>query len=215
MTSEQRKIYKITILGDGGVGKTSLRKIYLGSDYSRGFSQIIGANFTTILIKFESVDSVAQIWDLAKHQRFSAVREVFYRGTSGCLLVFDITKRSTFENISSWIAELLKNNSQRLVPMILVGNKCDIIDTAKDQIMFEEPEKYSKNLSSWAGFSIPYFETSAKTGENINEPFETLFRNIADFDGGKGGLAPTPIVPGDYSDDSATLSRSLKDSKNL
>ena len=96
MGAGQRKIFKITLLGDGAVGKTSLRKTYLGEGFKDGYSMTIGADFAVKRLRIDDQDFVAQIWDLAGQQRFSAVREVYYRGTSGCLLVFDISRRSVF-----------------------------------------------------------------------------------------------------------------------
>ena len=181
MAAGQRKIFKITLLGDGAVGKTSLRKTYLGEGFKDGYSMTIGADFAVKRLRIDDQDFVAQIWDLAGQQRFSAVREVYYRGTSGCLLVFDISRRSSFENIPSWIAELLKNNSNRVVPIVLIGNKSDLRNTAKDPIMREQSEEYANSLSQWSGFSVPYIETSAKTGENVDEAFKTLLKNIVLF----------------------------------
>ncbi len=178
---QQRKIFKVTLLGDGAVGKTSLRKTYLGEGFESGYSMTIGADFAVKRLKIDNNDFVAQIWDLAGQQRFSAVREVYYRGTSGCLLVFDITRRASFENIPSWIAELLKNNYNRVVPIVLLGNKSDLRSSAKDPVLREQAEEYGRSLSEWSGFSVPYIETSAKTGENVDESFRTLLKNIVVF----------------------------------
>jgi len=200
MSAGQRKIFKITLLGDGAVGKTSLRKNYLGEGFKDGYSMTIGADFAVKQLKINYQDFVAQIWDLAGQQRFSAVREVYFRGTSGCLLVFDISRRSSFENIPSWIAELLKNNSNRIVPIVLVGNKSDLRATANDPILREQSEEYARSLSQWSGYSVPYIETSAKTGENVDEAFKTLLKNVSSFYGSSDGLAPTPY-PRDPGDD--------------
>lgn len=179
--SSNRKIFKISLLGDGAVGKTSLRKTYLGEGFKEGYSMTLGADFAVKRLRIGDQDFVAQIWDLAGQQRFSAVREVYYRGTSGCLLVFDISRRNSFENIPSWIAELLKNNGNRVVPLILIGNKADLRDVAKSPVLRDEAEEYARSLSSWSGFSVPYIETSAKTGENVDEAFKTLLKNIVLF----------------------------------
>jgi len=178
MDQQHKKIFKVTLLGDGAVGKTSLMKTYLGEGFKSGYSMTIGADFAVKRLKIDGHDFVAQIWDLAGQQRFSAVREVYYRGTSGCLLVFDITRRVSFENIPSWIAELLKNNNNRIVPLILIGNKSDLRPTAKDPVLREQAEEYARSLSAWSGFTVPYIETSAKTGENVDEAFKTLLKNI-------------------------------------
>ena len=174
-------LVKIVLAGDGAVGKTTLRRRYLGEGFQASYLMTIGADFAVKRLRIDDQDFVAQIWDLAGQQRFSAVREVYYRGTSGCLLVFDISRRSSFENIPSWIAELLKNNSNRVVPIVLIGNKSDLRANAKDPIMREQSEEYARSLSAWSGFTVPYIETSAKTGENVDEAFKTLLKNIVLF----------------------------------
>ena len=183
MGSGQRSIFKITLLGDGTVGKTSLRKTFLGEGFREGYSMTIGADFAVKHIQMADHHFVAQIWDLAGQQRFSSVREIYYRGTSGCLLVFDITRRSSFENIPSWIYELLKNNFNKVVPLIIIGNKSDLRDSAKDPVMSSEAVQYAKTLTEWSGFKVPYVETSAKTGEHVEEAFLELLQNIMSFFG--------------------------------
>ena len=181
MGSARRRILKVTVLGDGTVGKTSLRKTYLGEGFKEGYSMTIGADFAVKYVNINDQEVIAQIWDLAGQQRFSTVRETYYRGTSACLLVFDITQRSSFENIPSWIGELLENNSNRLVPISLIGNKSDLRDSAKDPIMPQQAEEYAEALSQWSGFTVPYVETSAKNGQNVDTAFTELLQNAVGF----------------------------------
>ena len=181
MGSGRRTILKMTVLGDGTVGKTSLRKTYLGEGFKEGYSMTIGADFAVKYVTINDQEIIAQIWDLAGQQRFSTVRETYYRGTSASFLVFDITRRVTFENIPNWIGELLENNSNRLVPLALIGNKSDLRDNARDPIMPDQAKEYAKALSEWSGINVPYFETSAKNGENVETAFTELIRNTIDF----------------------------------
>jgi small GTP-binding protein len=122
------------------------------------------------------------IWDLAGQPRFKAVREGFYRGTKGALLVFDVTRKDTYENIPRWIMELLNNNQKRKVPMILIGNKSDLRGSLYKTIPSEHGENYAKELSIWSGYDVPYIETSAKFGDNVDQPFETLVKQIIKVD---------------------------------
>jgi len=182
LSNLHRKIFKIILLGDGAVGKTSLRKAYLGDNFRNGYNMTIGADFAVQHINLVDGSEVNfQIWDLAGQQRFSAVREVYYRGAQGCLLVFDISRRSSFENIPSWIAEYLKCNSNQRVPVVLVGNKSDLRTSANDPVSKVQVEEYANSLSAWSGIMVPYIETSAKTEDFVNVAFSELFKKVVEF----------------------------------
>ena len=174
--SNRRKIFKIVLLGDGAVGKTALRTRYLGEGFKKSYSMTIGADFAVKRVNLDGHEIVAQIWDLAGQIRFQSVREVYYQGATGALLVFDITRGETFENIPNWITELLENNNNRVVPMVLIGNKSDLRD--ENSITTESALEYATELSKWAGFEIPYFETSALDGSGVEEAFLTLVKNM-------------------------------------
>lgn len=225
MEPRRSRIYKITLLGDGSVGKTSLRKAYLGEDFKGDFNQTIGADFALKKLHLNGQNVVLQLWDFTSQQRntevrfnsfhsYLGVRKSYYRGTSGCLFVFDITQQSSFENIPSWIVALLKNNNERVTPMVLIGNKSDLRPYANDVIERKQAEDYAHSLSQWAGFSVAYIETSAITGENTLKAFETLLKNLDSQSGGGGGLAPYPRDPGDdMTGAAAGMPRRYKDDK--
>ncbi len=176
--SERRKIFKIVVLGDGAVGKTALRHQYLGEGFKQSYSMTIGADFAVKRVDLDGKEIVAQIWDLAGQLRFQSVREVYYQGATGGLLVFDITRQSTFASIPNWITELLENNKNKIVPMVLIGNKSDLRESTPEAISYESGMEYAKSLSDWSKFEIPYVETSALSGDNVEEAFATLLRNI-------------------------------------
>jgi small GTP-binding protein len=176
--AEHKKIYKIVLLGDGAVGKTALRHRYLGDAFQQSYSMTIGADFAVKRVNIDGMEIVAQIWDLAGQTRFASVREVYYQGATGALLVYDITRSDTFEHVPTWITELLENNKNKVVPMVLIGNKSDLRDTSDEAISLEAGKEYAKSLSEWSSFDIPYVETSALSGENVDAGFATLLRNI-------------------------------------
>ncbi|MHA1203049.1 MAG: Rab family GTPase [Candidatus Heimdallarchaeaceae archaeon] len=176
------KTYKITLIGDGAVGKTSIRRSYLGETFKGNYSLTLGSDFATKILKVGDLNTNMIIWDLAGQPRFKAVREGFYRGTKGALLVFDVTRKDTYENIPRWIMELLNNNQKRKVPMILIGNKSDLRGSLYKTIPSEHGENYAEELSIWSGYDVPYIETSAKFGDNIDQPFETLIKQIIKAD---------------------------------
>lgn len=175
------KIYKLVLLGEGGVGKTALRHRYLGQGFKQNYQMTIGADFAA---KRDTVDGetiTAQIWDLAGQIRFSKVREGYYKGAVGALLVFDIVRRNTFEIIPEWLDELLRNNNEKMVPIILIGNKGDLRGMDQNEVTVEEAENYARALSEWSEFEVPYIETSALTGEQVDEAFQKLIRNINQY----------------------------------
>lgn len=166
------------LLGEGGVGKTSLRKRYLGEGFDKSYQMTIGADFAAKRMKIEGWDITANIWDLAGQIRFKAMRETYYRGVSGGLLVFDISRPDTFEDITKWIGELKKNNHDQIVPIILIGNKSDLRETIDSPVSQEEAIQYSRDLTENHNFEVKYVESSALTGENVEDAFEILIQDI-------------------------------------
>ncbi len=126
-------------------------------------------------------DNIIQIWDLAGQERFSVVREGYYIGTKGAMLVFDITRPETFRSIPNWIRELLNNLSHDdIIPLVLIGNKADLREMdSPNYISREQGISYAQELADWSEFDVPYVETSAKTGLNVDLIFNTLVNNIA------------------------------------
>ena len=183
MSVQRRKIFKITLLGEGAVGKTALRLRYLGEGFKQSYSMTIGADFAVKRVQVDGQEFVAQIWDLAGQVRFQSVREVYYQGTMGSLLVFDITRPETLHAIPNWIRELMEHNKNKstIVPMVLIGNKSDLRGKIPTALPREVGEKYAQSLSEWSGYQVPYVETSAKTGDNVDQAFITLLRNIANY----------------------------------
>ncbi len=176
-----QRIFKITLLGEGAVGKTSLRRRYLGESFKEGYMMTIGADFAVKKMNLNQTEYTLQIWDLAGQQRFSAVREVYYRGTAGALLVFDISRPETYEILPNWLHELIRNNKNRIVPLVLIGNKSDLRDSTPYAVPKDYAMEYADQLSQWSGFYVPYMETSAKTGLNVEQVFSLLTESISQY----------------------------------
>jgi small GTP-binding protein len=178
---------KICLLGDGAVGKTALRERYLGKQFSSGYVMTIGADFavkkTQIATEEGKKNVKFQIWDLAGQPRFNSVRELYYKGSHGGLLVFDITRRDSFTNLTSWIEELYRNSGRGIMPITLLGNKVDLRNEVEDSITPEEAQAYIEEIKGQydINFDVPYLETSAKTGENVDESFNTLAQTIRNY----------------------------------
>ena len=178
---------KVCLLGDGAVGKTALRERYLGKQFSSGYVMTIGADFavkkTRIMTEEGEKYVKFQIWDLAGQPRFNSVRELYYKGSHGGLLVFDITRRDSFDNLNAWIEELFKNSGRGAMPVAVLGNKVDLREEEDDCVTKDEALEFAEDLKKKFQFNcnIPYLETSAKTGENVDESFNELAHNIRIF----------------------------------
>ncbi len=166
-------IFKIVIIGDPAVGKTSIRRKYMGETTLKEYIYTIGADFCTKKLKISKNLSVQyQIFDLAGQQKFDKVRASFYSGVQAAILVYDITDNNTLRNIPKWIRETKKNNDGTLKTFVLVGNKIDLKDQKKSNDVLLH--KIQQELSKEMGHSILHITTSALTGENIDSLFKKL-----------------------------------------
>lgn len=172
------RIFKIALLGEGGVGKTALRYNYLGQGFKSNYSMTVGADFAAKSVDLDGQPITAQIWDLAGQERFSTVRSLYYKGALGALLVFDITRPETYDTLPNWLEELMRNNDNQIVPFLLIGNKGDLRGQFPGEVHPDSALAYAKALGDWSGYEVPYVETSAKTGDNVDHAFKTLLRNI-------------------------------------
>ncbi len=168
---------KIVLLGEGRVGKTSLRRSYLGKNFLKSYNMTIGADFAVKSVSIGNYNLTVNLWDLSGQSKFKILRESYYRGASGAILVYSIDRKDTFESLDNWVIELIKNNEERVVPMLVIANKIDLDDKRVDTASGVE---YARYLSEKFKLSIQYVEASALTGENVEKAFETLFQNIID-----------------------------------
>ena len=174
-------IFKTVVVGDGAVGKTSLVMSFTEQKFNTQYIMTIGSNFALKLIPTDVLstedkeypDVRLQLWDLAGQPHFKAVRHPFYKGSSGIIFVFDVTRPDTLEHLTGWREEILKQ-IKPTTPNILIGNKIDLKNERK--VSAEQAQKVAKAFGS-AG----YYETSAKDGININAGFQTLARKIIDY----------------------------------
>ncbi|MHA1214155.1 MAG: Rab family GTPase [Candidatus Hodarchaeales archaeon] len=177
-------VLKIVLIGDGGVGKTAIRERYLGKGFKAQYLLTIGADFAMRDDIVNDKPVRYQIWDLAGQQRFDAVREVYYKGCVGALLVYDVTRPDSYFNTPKWINELWTNNGRGRVPLIVVANKIDMRELSDDTVSEEQGRIFTDRLSKLTkpeGFACHYIETSAKTGVNIDRAFGLLGTSIMKF----------------------------------
>lgn len=179
-------VYKITMLGDGAVGKTSLRNRFMGKLFNDSYTMTIGTDFAAKMVEVDGQEIKFQIWDIAGQPHFTKVRKLYYEGSLGALIIFDITAPQSFPNVLNWIEELWKNNSKKYIPIIILGNKVDLrgAHPPSQTVESSHGELLAQTLServSEKGFEVPYLETSAKTGENVDEAFTILGQTILNF----------------------------------
>lgn len=189
-TSGKKNSYflKISLLGDGAVGKTSIRRNYMGQGFTGDHMMTIGADFAAhdakVMYKDTEYSITWQIWDLAGQESFYNVRSMYYKGCFGGVVIFDRTRPTSFENLENWITELKKHSSKGMVPIVLLGNKYDLVDSADMVVTDEQIEEKITELNekfSKEKFDLHYFNTSALTGLNVSEAFNTLGKEILSF----------------------------------
>ena len=160
---------KILTLGETTVGKSSILNKFTDNVFTSTQLPTIGIDFKIKNIKIGELNIGLKIWDTAGQERYRNITKQYFKGADGILLVFDLTKRDTFDKINQWIEQLNNYTSTYEISIVLIGNKKDLPDR---EISFEEGKKRAKELN------VEYFETSAKTGENINEAFMNLSQLI-------------------------------------
>ncbi|CAA0815354.1 Ras-related protein RABA6a [Striga hermonthica] len=162
-------LFKAVLIGDSAVGKSNLLSRFAKDEFCLESKPTIGVEFAYRNVKVGDKLVKAQIWDTAGQERFRAITSSYYRGAQGALLVYDITRRSTFESLRKWLKELRQFGSPEMV-VVLVGNKSDI---TKSREVDMEDGKCLAELES-----LSFMETSAKENLNVEEAFLQMITRI-------------------------------------
>ncbi|KAF3780818.1 Ras-related protein [Nymphaea thermarum] len=162
-------LFKVVIIGDSAVGKSNLMSRYVRNEFDANSKATIGVEFQTQSMEIDGKEVKAQIWDTAGQERFRALTSAYYRGAAGALVVYDISRRSTFESIERWLDEL-RNHTDTTVVRMLVGNKSDLANIR--DVTVEE----GKSLAESEG--LFFLETSALDSTNVKAAFEIVIRDI-------------------------------------
>ncbi|GLJ47328.1 hypothetical protein SUGI_0999230 [Cryptomeria japonica] len=162
-------LFKIVVIGDSAVGKSNLLSRYSRNEFNPNSKATIGVEFQTQIMEIDGKEIKAQIWDTAGQERFRAVTSAYYRGAVGALIVYDISRRLTFENVARWLEELKMHTDTNVVRM-LVGNKCDL------EHIREVSVEDGKNLAEAEG--LFFIETSALDNTNVMSAFQIVVREV-------------------------------------
>nr|AFK35472.1 unknown [Medicago truncatula] len=162
-------LFKIVLIGDSAVGKSNLLSRFARNEFDSNSKATIGVELQTQMVEIDGKEVKAQIWDTAGQERFRAVTSAYYRGAFGALVVYDISRRGTFESIKRWLDELTTQNDSTVARM-LVGNKCDLENIR--EVSIEE----GKALAEEEG--LFFMETSALDSTNVQTAFEIVIREI-------------------------------------
>jgi Ras-related protein Rab-11A len=158
------------MIGEHTVGKTQLILRYAKNDFDMHAKTTLGVEFTPKTITIDGKIIGAQLWDTAGEEKYKSLTKIYYKGAVGAFLVYDITRKETFDKIcSQWLNEV-KNYSDANIVSILIGNKCDLKDNR--QVQIEEASNFAEKNG------IAFMETSAKDNTNVSTAFERVLHEI-------------------------------------
>ncbi|KAG6505568.1 ras-related protein RABA1f-like [Zingiber officinale] len=180
-------LFKVVLIGDSGVGKSNLLSRFTRNEFSLESKATIGVEFATRSIRVEDKVIKAQIWDTAGQERYRAITSAYYRGAVGALLVYDVTRHITFENVERWLKELRDHTESNIVIM-LVGNKADLRHLRA--VSTDDAKTFAENENTF------FMETSALESTNVDIAFTEVLTQIHNVTSRKALEA---------SDDQATL----------
>jgi len=163
-------VFKVIIVGAAAVGKTSLLHRFVENKFNFRYKLTIGADFLSKVMEgYPNLDTTCklQIWDIGGQERYKFLRSSFFNGANGALVVFDISRWHTYEELNDWLSDL-REFAGKNIPFILIGNKVDLIKDVYGEYDKEGVEEYAKSENTY------FVETSAKTGENVESTFLNL-----------------------------------------
>jgi len=168
MAREYDHLFKLLIIGDSGVGKSSLLLRFADNTFTGNYITTIGVDFKIRTLEVGGERVKLQIWDTAGQERFRTITSTYYRGTHGVIVVYDVTNGESFANVKRWLHEIEQNCE--VVNRILVGNKNDCPD--RKVVLYEDAKRFADQMN------ISLFETSAKDNINVEEMFTVMTQMV-------------------------------------
>ncbi len=171
-------MFKIVILGEAKVGKTTLVQAWMGKETMIGYKATIGADISKKIVHLadQNLNITFQVWDLSGQASFKAIREQFYNSARGVVLVYDITSHDSYLKVKDWLNEMVGIIGKR--PCVVVGNKIDL--RSIDSISPEEGKTLAEEISQITGFETAFIESAALHNENVDPVFQELAQTIID-----------------------------------
>jgi len=171
-------IFKVIAVGDASVGKTSLTLRFATDKFESDYKLTLGLNLTNKNVKINDDGSEMlislSIWDTGGQKSFAPLLPMYYKGALGALIIYDLTKRQTFDAVDEWVEDVKKHCEE--IPIVIIGNKNDLTDQIKVTTQ-EGTEKVNQIKTEWKN-DVFFFETSAKEDVKVNESFKTLASTI-------------------------------------
>ena len=168
-------VFKILLLGDSEVGKSCFLMRYSENVFIENYITTIGLDYKLKTVKLDTGKTIkVQLWDTAGQDKYRTIAKNYYKGSHGILLLYDITKQSSFDNIREWVRDIKEEVNEKAI-LFLIGNKIDMEDQRKI------PKEKGVELAE--EFKIPFFEASAKSGENVDEVYKALYNKICEIYG--------------------------------
>ena len=167
---ERRIVIPLMLLGDGQVGKTSLSLNLTKNTFDDSLLTTVGKESYIYQANLHGHNVKMKIWDTAGQERFKSMSVGVIKMVDGLILVYSIANKETFKNLDTWMNSVKNIADLSSKPVIILGNKCDLNENR--QVTYEEGENYAKNLG------YHFYETSAKTGENVKEAFDDIFEQL-------------------------------------
>lgn len=161
-TDDHQLGFKFVLVGDSAVGKTAICKRFCTNDFLEDIPQTVGIEFGSRIVDIQNTKVKIQIWDTAGQERFHAITRAYFRSSTAVFLVFDVTNRESFSHIASWSEDAVQYAPPYSMK-ILIGNKSDL--TSSRNVTTEEASDFASNQG------MTYFETSAYSGEKIEDAF--------------------------------------------
>ncbi|XP_052194250.1 ras-related protein RABA2a [Diospyros lotus] len=162
-------LFKVVLIGDSGVGKSNLLSRFTRNEFCLESKSTIGVEFATRTLQVEGRTVKAQIWDTAGQERYRAITSAYYRGALGALLVYDVTKPTTFENVSRWLKEL-RDHADANIVIMLIGNKTDLKHLRA--VATEDAQGFAEREG------LSFIETSALEAINVEKAFQMILSEI-------------------------------------
>ncbi|KAI3870794.1 hypothetical protein C5167_013419 [Papaver somniferum] len=169
MSNEYDYLFKLLLIGDSSVGKSCLLLRFADDSYVDSYISTIGVDFKIRTVELDGKTVKLQIWDTAGQERFRTITSSYYRGAHGIIIVYDVTDMESFNNVKQWLNEIDRYANDS-VCKLLVGNKSDLVD--KKVVDTETAKAFADSLG------IPFLETSAKEGSNVEQAFLTMAAEI-------------------------------------